>query len=132
MTSNEPTTPEGRRRWALQVLGLTGTPTRRQITSAYRRGVRATHPDSQGGQASPDVAATDRFADVVAAYHLLTSTVPGVRVGIAPGDATPREAPAGRRPPSGGWAARRQPPLVAGPVTFVPARRGRGGGRSDG
>lgn len=51
------------------VLGVSPTATRAEITRAYRRQLRALHPDTRTSAATS--AADDRLQEVVAAYALL-------------------------------------------------------------
>ncbi|MGW7055453.1 J domain-containing protein [Streptomyces sp. NPDC054888] len=63
--------PSGRRHDHYAVLGVEPTASAGQITSAYRRLVRALHPDAHPGRPAAD----SRFADVVAAYGILRDPV---------------------------------------------------------
>jgi hypothetical protein len=105
---------------ALTVLGLSDAATAEQITAAYRRLAKATHPDVNG-RTDPDAAL--RFAEISAAYEQL---VPGA------GKPTPRpqtghrasRTPSHMRGPRLTAAEeptpRRGQPLAAGPVVVTP------------
>lgn len=111
---------------ALAVLGLAVDATDEEITRAYRRLARLTHPDVTG---RTDVDAAQRFTAISQAYQRL---VP------APGTPSPQ----GREPPPEPpvpWPPRApsahlrgaRPPIVAGPARVTPlgasarsARRG--------
>jgi hypothetical protein len=94
---------------ALAVLGLPEQATGEQITRAYRRLAKATHPDTTG-RSGPEAGQT--FAAVSQAYRRL-------RPDPAPED--PREAPEPPTPPTPVHRrASEQPPIVAGPVVFTP------------
>lgn len=97
------------RQQALNVLGLTGTPTAAEITAAYRRRARDTHPDTAG--ATDTVAQRSRFTAVVEAYRLLSSQP---RATARSRDEPHLRAANARR------AAQQRPPIVAGPVIFTP------------
>jgi hypothetical protein len=115
------------RRAALVTLGLEPGASLDQITSAYRRLAKATHPDVN------TTAGTDRdtsFAAINLAYRLLSDRSSGpVAVQPQP-EPQPRPQPRPTRvprlvptfgvPPRQGWSDR--PLVVAGPVTFTPAR----------
>ena len=102
-------TPNARRR-ALAVLGLVGTPTAAEVSAAYRRRARDTHPDTAD---SNDGGA--RFAAVLDAYRLLSDR---------PQDDNepPGSEPTEVAPPRGAAAEalRWRPPVVPGPVRFTP------------
>ena len=107
---------------ALRLLGLPASATEPQIVHAYRRLVRATHPDATG---RADPCAAQEFVAIHDAYRLLTQPgqdpvepVKGSRP-QGPGDksATPAEQPP-RAP--GRWAPRSRPPIIAGPVLVTP------------
>jgi curved DNA-binding protein CbpA len=112
-----------RRVAALAVLGLPARATGQQITDAYRRLARTTHPDATG---RTDTAAGRRFAEISDAYHLLTDD-PAAEQAVAQGEPTS----AGRTAGTGGspgqprrtrWRGRDRPgrpPIVAGPVTIT-------------
>jgi hypothetical protein len=120
---------------ALALLGLPADASPRDITHAYRRLAKATHPDrlsTLAAAATADPATSDSppgFALLADAYHALTST---------PETAHPDTSPPGRTPPpnpstSPGAVSipvrvRRlsgepleRPPVVAGPVHITPA-----------
>jgi hypothetical protein len=101
---------------ALAVLGLTERATPEQITSAYRRLAKATHPDATG---STDPEGSDRFADVSDAYRRLTQERPSE---VHPPVVVP--PPATSTTPTPTWFGRpaQRPPIVAGPVTVSPNR----------
>jgi hypothetical protein len=117
---------------ALALLGLSGDASPRDITRAYRRLAKATHPDRTSLSTAPvgDGAASDqdRFARLADAYHALASTpqprspgTPSPGRASGPDPSTPgavsvpvrvRKAPG--KPPE-------RPPIVAGPVHITPA-----------
>jgi hypothetical protein len=125
--------PRVRAAWA--VLGLGADPDLAEITRAYRRQARDTHPDVS---ATPDAAA--RFEALADAYQV---AVEATRQGeTGPPRTTPRPRPAPRRPftevtPDERWrnALRHgSAPLVAGPVRVQPSpapRDGDGSGAPD-
>jgi curved DNA-binding protein CbpA len=53
------------------VLGVSPTATQAEITHAYRRRLRALHPDTRASAAESTSGADDRLQEVVAAYALL-------------------------------------------------------------
>lgn len=120
---------------ALALLGLPSDASPGDITQAYRRLAKATHPDRMSlpaATATGDLAATDshqRFALLADAYHALAST---------PATSPPQTLPSGRtpppdtpttpgavsipvriRPPSS--RAPDRPSIVAGPVHITPS-----------
>ena len=120
--ASPPTDPTARSA-ALALLGLPASATGAQIVDAYRRLVRATHPDATGRN---DPGTAQQFAAIHDAYQLLTQ--PGqdsadepVRAFRArgPGDesATPAQPPLA---PTRRRALRARAPLVAGPVVVTP------------
>jgi DnaJ domain len=103
---------------ALTVLGLSDTATAEQITAAYRRLAKTTHPDVNG-RTDPDAAV--RFAEISAAHQRLAPSAdkptPQSQTSRSP---TP---PSHLRDPRFIAAVptpRRRPPLVAGPVVITP------------
>ena len=115
---------------ALAVLGLPEHASSRDITQAFRRLAKATHPDRNGTTETATAvhpAATDnelRFAVLVDAYHALASTpqpTPPSR-----GSPSSRADTLGpvfvpvrvRQPPRQSPA---RPPIVAGPVHITPS-----------
>ncbi|MGW0552452.1 J domain-containing protein [Streptomyces altiplanensis] len=82
------------------VLGVEPTASAGQITSAYRRLVRALHPDANPGPGEPAV--DGRFTDVVAAYGTLRDPVLRAaydsRLGARRPKGPPKDPP-GRRVP---------------------------------
>lgn len=105
---------------ALAVLGLPEDATAPQVTRAYRRLARETHPDVTG---RGDAEGGRRFAAVSAAYRLLAD--PPAQAPAWDGASTPpgfAGAPLARRlrqAPAADRAAR--PPIVAGPVFITPS-----------
>lgn len=107
------------------VLGVAPTASAERIASAYRRLVRALHPDgSPGRDEAGRRAAAGRFAAVVAAYGVLRD--PARRAAYDAGrrahDARPRTGPAApagscRRDPARGGGL-----LWVGPVRVRPPR----------
>lgn len=97
----------GERRAALAVLGLASTATPAEVTGAYRRLAKATHPDMTG---RTDADAAQRFETLTRAYGRLAADSTGAR----PAEPTSR--------PRARWTRRPQHPLVvAGPVVVVPS-----------
>ena len=118
---------------ALALLGLPGDASPRQITQAYRRLAKATHPDRTSAPAAaaltdPTGSDQERFARLADAYHALAST---------PQTSPPETSPSDRRPstdpPSPGAVSvpvrvrkapgepPERPPIVAGPVHITPS-----------
>jgi hypothetical protein len=93
---------------ALALLGLGSDATRAQIITAYRRLARVSHPDRCS---DPDAA--ERFAALTAAYRYAIRTAKEHDARV-----TQAVPPARRVAPVRGHA--QTPPLVAGPVRFVP------------
>jgi DnaJ domain len=89
---------------ALAMLGLTARASAREVTRAYRRLAKTTHPDIAGPS---DQDATRRFAALTDAYHLLTPT---------PATPSPPVPAPLRRPIPVRVRFAQQPPIVAGPV----------------
>jgi hypothetical protein len=125
------------RRAALEVLGLPATASAADITSAFRRLARLSHPDATG---RTDASAGQRFAALVEAYHLLAPANESperdgsVESPAAPGSPEQPEQPE-RRPVDVRPPTRRErpptvpgtrPPIVAGPVVVRPYPRDRG------
>lgn len=62
----------------LRVLGMTGSPTRQELSAAYRRLVSQHHPDRfHGGTESDQSEAAARFIEITRAYEELVRTLPG-------------------------------------------------------
>ena len=111
---------------ALAVLGLSGNASAREITRAYHRLAKRTHPDVT--EAS-DRDAEERFIALTAVYDALTS------ISSSPAPATtsvPTSAPSPVSPPSattllrGPFAVRvrfTSTPIIAGPVRIAPPSR---------
>ena len=95
---------------ALAMLGLTARASAREVTRAYRRLAKTTHPDIAGPS---DHDATRRFAALTDAYHLLTPTPATPPEPVPPPPPVP---PPLRRPISVRVRFAQQPPIVAGPV----------------
>ncbi len=97
------------------VLGVPRTATDAEITQAYRRQLRAHHPDTRSATTTP--AADEQLRQVLAAYTLL-------RDPIRRADHDRNTAPADPEPPASPIPATRrhqpseQPPLWAGPVRW--------------
>jgi curved DNA-binding protein CbpA len=53
------------------VLGLAATASQDEITHAYRRKLRALHPDTRGATTPADPAADEQLRRIMAAYALL-------------------------------------------------------------
>ena len=100
---------------ALAVLGLSGQASAREITHAYRRLAKTTHPDITG-QLDPD--AGRRFAALTEAYEALSSTPPPPP--SPPPPPTPAVTVSLRRPVRVSVRFAR-PPIVAGPVRMTPS-----------
>jgi DnaJ-domain-containing protein 1 len=96
-----------RRAAALAALGLPEQAGMPEITRAYRRLARATHPDTTG---RTDSEAGRRFAAVHDAYQLLVDEP-------AQQPAAPTRKQGQLRRPS---AWKPEPPIVAGPVVITP------------
>ncbi|WP_274564683.1 J domain-containing protein [Streptomyces spiramyceticus] len=104
----------GRRPDHYAVLGVEPSSSAGQITSAYRRLVRALHPD-----ANPDGPAADRrFADVVAAYGTLHDPALRAAYDAQIGVSGPKRAP------SHGGRVGVDPLLWAGPTRVDPPSDG--------
>ncbi len=118
---------------ALAVLGLSGHPSRAQITAAYRRLAQATHPDAIG---TGNEQAADQFSTINEAYHRLTD---GDRAAVSEQTSAPNHhavpqpgifRPPEPKPTTGRAAAKTlrghiprdlsQLPIVAGPVVIIP------------
>jgi curved DNA-binding protein CbpA len=56
---------------AYAVLGVPATASQDQITHAYRRKLRAFHPDTRGASTPPDPAADEQLRQIMAAYAVL-------------------------------------------------------------
>ena len=93
---------------ALALLGLTAQASAREVTQAYRRLAKTTHPDIAGPR---DHDAARRFAALTEAYHLLTLT------SATPSPPVP---PPLRRPFPVRVRFAQPPPIVAGPVRVTP------------
>jgi hypothetical protein len=89
---------------ALALLGLSAQASRGEVTQAYRRFAKATHPDI-AGPGDPDAAR--RFAALTEAYHVLTLTPATPSRPVPP--PRPRPSPVRVR-------FAQQPPIVARPV----------------
>jgi hypothetical protein len=98
---------------ALAMLGLADSCSQREITAAYRRLARSTHPDITG---VPDHDAADRFTALTDAYHVLTSP------SGSPAPEAPPSSAVRSRPPGQvlGEIRLSRPPIVAGPVRIQP------------
>ena len=92
---------------ALAMLGLSARASAREVTQAYRRLAKTTHPDIAGPR---DHDAARRFAALTEAYHLLTLT---------PVTPSPPVSPPLRRPVPVRVRFAQQPPIVAGPVQIT-------------
>jgi hypothetical protein len=110
------------RRAALDVLGLTDTATASDVTAAYRRLAKVTHPDAAG---PTDLDAARRFAALTDAYRRLTAPPqeraerprPSAAAEGRPVAVRVRRVPT-HEPP--------RPPIVAGPVRITPLPPKRG------
>jgi hypothetical protein len=89
---------------ALAMLGLTAQASAREVTQAYRRLAKTTHPDIAGPR---DHDAARRFAALTEAYHVLALT---------PATPSPPVPPPLRRPLPVRVRFVQQPLIVAGPV----------------
>ncbi len=108
---------------ALALLGLDHDASPRQITQAYRRLAKTTHPDRttppEGAAVThPDATGAEQpFAVLADAYHALASTSPPDHRDQTGPSTThgPVSVPVRvRQPPE-------QPPIVAGPVRITPS-----------
>ncbi len=118
---------------ALALLGLSGDASPREITQAYRRLAKATHPDHTNAPAAADVTgpgASDQqpFARVADAYHALASTPQTSRPQTSPSGRAATSEPSAHRAVSVPVRVRRtpeeppeRPPIVAGPVHITPS-----------
>jgi hypothetical protein len=117
---------------ALALLGLPGDASPREITQAYRRLAKATHPDRTSDPAAAalaDPASTDgqRFARLADAYHALASTA---QTSLAETPFSGRTHPPSSAPASVSVRVRvrkapaeppERPAIVAGPVHVTPS-----------
>jgi curved DNA-binding protein CbpA len=113
-----PSQPDHARLAALTVLGLSDTATAEQITAAYRRLAKTTHPDLNG-RTDPDAAV--RFAEISAAYQRLVDGAEKPTTQSRAGRPPPR-SPWHQRDPrftAAGSTPRRRQQLVAGPVVIT-------------
>lgn len=93
---------------ALAILGLTESATAHQVTQAYRRLAKTSHPDVAGPDGHD---AARRFAQLAEAYHALTAS-----------PATPpAAAPQPHRDPIPVTVRFTRPPIIAGPVRITPS-----------
>jgi hypothetical protein len=90
------------------MLGLTARASAREVTQAYRRLAKTTHPDITGPR---DHDAARRFAALTEAYHALTLASP---------TPSPPVLPPLRRPFPVRVRFSPQPPIVARPVRVTP------------
>jgi hypothetical protein len=130
------------RREALGVLGLPATASSADVTSAFRRLAKLSHPDATG---RTDASAGQRFAAVVEAYRLLApatespdSSGSPVSGAAPPPPGEPSEHPAPQRAPErppqrppirsdpSSTVRGSRPPIIAGPVVVRPYPRDRG------
>jgi hypothetical protein len=98
----------GRRLAALATLGLSEDATAGDVTQAYRRLARVTHPDVTGRR---DGDAGHPFAAITEAYHVLTSD---------PASGAPTSSSPPRRRVPVNVRRHDRPPIVAGPVWITP------------
>lgn len=118
--SSEPTP----RAAALRLLGLRDSATGPQIVDAYRRLVRATHPDATG---RTDAATAQQFVAIHDAYQLLTqpaghedaSAVETSPTG-QPGEGADEARAQAPQPPMAVRTHSARPSIVAGPVVVEP------------
>jgi hypothetical protein len=124
---------------ALALLGLPDDASPRDITQAYRRLAKQTHPDRMSTPPTPTTAdgvVTDsqqRFAQLADAYHALASTSPSTTEPSPPDTSPPGRTPSPgpstapgavsipvrvRRPAE---APPERPPIIAGPVHITPS-----------
>jgi hypothetical protein len=118
---------------ALALLGLPRDASPREITRAYRRLAKATHPDRTSAPAVADLtdpAASDQqaFARLADAYHALASIPETSPPEAPPSGRAPTPDPSTRRGVSVPVRVRRapeeppeRPPIVAGPVHITPS-----------
>ena len=115
------TLPARERSTALAALGLAEEATPAQVTAAYRRLARTTHPDL-----CPDQDAPARFAALTDAYRRAREDSPPERVAVtwsAPEPTASHEKPFIRLSASPAPQPRRQPDLIVGPVHVRPHAR---------
>ena len=109
------------RRAALAALGLAEHATAREITQAYHRLAKLSHPDATG---SSDADAGLRFSTLAQAYRTLTGAEEEQSTEPATPSAASQPVENARRITvrvrSGGTTLPRRPPIVAGPVTITP------------
>jgi hypothetical protein len=105
------------RRAALTVLGLSDDATAADITQAYRRLAKVTHPDTAG---PTDRDAARRFSALTDAYRSLTAPPHGSEAHPV-GPPRPTGRPVSVRVRSAGTRKTEQPPIVARPVRITPA-----------
>lgn len=110
------------RRAALTVLGLSNSATDAEVTQAYRRLAKLTHPDT-AGRADRDTAR--RFSALTDAYRSLAAPPP-VGPECSPVQApTPASRPVTVRVRPIRDEEPERPPIVAGPVRITPLARRR-------
>ena len=119
-----PSTEPTPRAAALRLLGLPQSATGPQIVHAYRRLVRATHPDATG---RTDPTTAQQFAAIHDAYQLLTQPARHEESGPLepsptgqPGEGADEARAPAPRPPMTARAHPARPPIVAGPVVVAP------------
>ena len=104
---------------ALALLELPESATPEQITHAFRRLAKSTHPDVTG---PTDHDAASRFAALTTAYRLLLETRPPDPSPSPPLSPTSTTRPRGPVPIP---VRVRRPPIVVGPVRVSPLPRSR-------
>lgn len=119
----------------LAVLGLPASADDREVTRAYHRLARESHPDMSDSGASASDQHAQRFLEVSDAYHrILAMPAPPTAsdnpvappAADRPSSQQPPVEPLGfSRPVAGRWP--RDPAIVAGPVVVTPPREGRPG-----
>jgi len=105
------------RRAALTVLGLSDSATAADVTQAYRRLAKVTHPDAAG---PADRDAARRFSALADAYRSLTTPPPRGSEAQPTRPPTPSGRPVPIRVRTASIGERDRPPIVAGPVRITP------------
>lgn len=99
------------------MLGLSDNASAADVTQAYRRLAKVTHPDAAG---PADRDAARRFSALTDAYRSLTTPPPGGSQAQATRPPTPSGGPVTIRVRTASIGERDQPPIVAGPVRITP------------
>ena len=105
---------------ALTVLGLSESATAADVTQAYRRLAKVTHPDAAG---PADRDAARRFSALTDAYRSLTTPPPRGSKAQPARPPTPAARPVRVRVRTPSTDEPGRPPIVAGPVRITPPPR---------